>query len=355
MSVLARYIARSVLTYTALVMTVLTILVGLYLFVAQQDEVGVGRYTVMSAFIDTLCNLPNQIFTLLPIGSLIGALLALGSFARSSELIVMRTAGVSVFRLAGWVMVAGAVLTVVGWGIGEYVSPPLQQYAEQRKMLAKFNQLTSADSQDLWAKDGNRMVGVQSQSDAKSFGGVYILNFNDEQRLISVGHAASARVEQAGVWRLKNYVETRFEGNRAITSTQSQLDMETSLSPEFLGLVQRDPDAMTVRMLWRYIQHLRDNNFDTREYDTAFWSRIARAASMLVIVVLAVPFAFGPMRSTGTGVRTVIGILLGASFYLLARVLRNGGEIFDLSPFIMAWGPTALLAVVTAIAISRVR
>jgi len=90
-------------------------------------------------------------------------------------------------------------------------------------------------------------------------------------------------------------------------------------------------------------------------YETAFWARIARTVAVAIIVVLAVPFAFGPMRSTGTGVRTVVGIMIGVGFFLLARLLENGGAVFNLSPLAVAWLPTVVLMLITTVALARLR
>jgi lipopolysaccharide export system permease protein len=116
-----------------------------------------------------------------------------------------------------------------------------------------------------------------------------------------------------------------------------------------------DPETLTGAALLKYIRFLDANQLESTEYQTAFWSRVARTCTLLVIVVLAVPFSFGPMRSTGMGARMVVGILVGASFLLLAKLLANGGAVYDLHPLVIAWGPTTVLALVTAIAIARVR
>jgi lipopolysaccharide export system permease protein len=112
---------------------------------------------------------------------------------------------------------------------------------------------------------------------------------------------------------------------------------------------------LSVSELGNYIRHLRDNDLDSRAYETSYWARIARTVAVSIIVVLAVPFAFGPMRSTGTGARTVVGIMMGVAFFLLAKMMESGGEVFNISPFVSAWIPTVLLALITSIAVARVR
>lgn len=354
-TVLSRYVIRNVLAYTVLVMSVLLILIGLYLFLTQADELGTGRYGVMAALVVVLCRLPQQAFDLLPIGALMGSLLALGNLARGSELIVMRTSGVSVFRLSGWVALAGVVLTLITWGIGDYVAPNAERFADRYKTLAKTNQYSTLGSDDLWAKDGNVFLSVQKQSDINSFGGVYVLRFDEQRRLQSVGRADAAQLGDGQSWRLNRYVETRFDGDRVVSSQQPSVLLQTKLSAEFLGAAAADPETLTGTSLLRYIRYLDDNKLESDQYTTAFWTRVARTCTLLIIVVLAVPFSFGPMRSTGTGARMVVGILVGAAFFLMARLLSNGGAVYNLHPLAIAWGPTAVLMLATTIAIARVR
>ena len=134
-----------------------------------------------------------------------------------------------------------------------------------------------------------------------------------------------------------------------------EVEFQTRLSPEFLGLAVQDAESLPGRGLYSYIQHLKANGLDARSYEVAFWARIARTVAVAIIVVLAVPFAFGPMRSTGTGARTVVGIMIGVVFFLLAKMLESGGEVFNMPPLAVAWLPTALLAIITTFAVSRVR
>lgn len=354
-SLLSRYVIRAVLGNTALVMLVLLALSGLYLFITQQDDIGVGTFTIGDAFIYVGLSLPKYAFDLLPIAALIGSLLALGNLARTLELIVVRAAGVSTMRIASWVAAAGGILMVFTGLLGEVIAPPMEQYARQLKTFAKFNDYSMAGNRSAWAKDGDMMISVRQQSADNRYGGVYVFNFDAQRRLRSVGRANDARIDADNLWHLGNYVESRIDDDRVVTSQQATTELQTRLSPEFLGLAVLDPESLPGRGLHGYIQHLKENGLDARTYETAFWARIARTVAVAVIVVLAIPFAFGPMRSTGTGARTVVGIMIGVVFFLMAKMMESGGEVFNMPPVVVAWLPTALLAVVTTIAVSRVR
>jgi lipopolysaccharide export system permease protein len=355
MSVLSRYLIRAILGHTLLVMLVLLALSSVYLFFAQQDDIGVGTFTVEDAMLFVGLNLPQYAFDLLPIASLIGALLALGNLARSMELIVVRAAGVSTLRIGSWVAGGGAILMALTWIVGEYVAPPMEQYGRQMKTFEKNRDYSMAGNRSAWAKDGDTVISVRKQSADNEFGGVYVFKFDELHRLRSVGRANSASIGADNRWRLENYRESQVQEERVIATQQRTADLTTRLSPEFLGLAVLNPQSLPSRGLYSYIQHLRANNLDSRTYETAFWARIARTAAVAVIVILAVPFAFGPMRSTGTGGRTVVGIMIGVAFFLLAKMLESGGAVFDLPPIVIAWAPTFLLALLTTIAVARTR
>lgn len=149
-SVLARYVIRAVLGYTLLVMMVLLALSALYLFITQQDEIGIGTYSVEDAFLYVGLSLPQYAFDLLPIAALIGALLALGNMARSMELIVVRTSGVSTLRIAAWVALAGVGLMLLTGVLGELVAPPLEQYGRRMKTFEKFHDYSLAGNRSAW-------------------------------------------------------------------------------------------------------------------------------------------------------------------------------------------------------------
>jgi lipopolysaccharide export system permease protein len=221
-------------------------------------------------------------------------------------------------------------------------------------MLAKSNQIQASGAESLWAKDGNAFIAVQAQHSADSYGGIYVLRFDDQHHLQSVGHADAAKLLNTQL-QLHNFVETSFANDQTTVNKQPHAELTTSLSSDFIGAASKDPYQLTGNELRNFIRHLRDNQLETRDYEIAWWSRIARTASLLIIVMLAVPFSFGPMRSTGLGARMVLGILLGSVFFLAAKLLSDAGTVFHLQPLLVAWMPTVLLAIVTSVAISRVR
>lgn len=355
---LDRYLARTALLYTALVMGVLLSLGALFVFLGQQDDIGTGSYGMSDAFLFTAFQLPAQAFELMPVAALVGTLLGLGTLQRDSELVALRAAGVSVWRVAFAAAGGGLLLMLLMWVLGEGVAPPLDRYARQTKVFAKFADVelgTAAGTGGAWVRDGARVVSFGQQSADGSFGGMTLFEFAPDGRLVAMANASTARPLSAGRWQLADWRETRIGEGGVVARGPTDHELATTLSPDFLGLAVVNPASLSISGLWRYVDYQRSNGLDATPYAIALWSRIARTLSVVLVCMLAVPFVFGPMRSTGAGKRTVIGILIGVVFFLLTRTLENSGQVYGFDPVLIGWAPVALLAVVTATLIARTR
>ncbi len=354
MNTLDRYLYRTVLAYAGMAMAVLLILGGLFLFISEQSDIGTGNYTAGDAFVFSLLNLPQQAFELLPIGAMIGALTGLGNLAAGSELVVTRASGVSVWRVAWPVGLAGLSLSVLMFGLGEYLAPPMAQFAKREKTANELADVSFAGRSGAWIKDGNRILRVQTGEVDQAFGGVTLFELDGASRLAAIQTAQTIKVA-SGRWSLHDVAASRFGGERITAGTTPDETIVSTVNPEFLGLAATDPDLLTLRGLAGYIDHLRRNNLETAPNEIKFWSRIARVFAVIIVTLLALPFVFGPLRSTGAGTRTVIGILLGVVFFLITRTIENGGQLFGLNPVLVGWLPTAFVALCTFTAISRTR
>jgi lipopolysaccharide export system permease protein len=352
---LDRYLYRTVLVYTFMAMTVLLVLGGLVVFISQQGDIGVGNYSAGDAFLFTLLNMPQQTFELLPIGAMIGALMGLGNLASGSELVVTRASGVSVWRIAWPVGLAGLTLALIMYGVGEYAAPPMAQFAKREKTTSKLQDVSFAGSSTAWVKEGNLILRVQTGEVDRAFGGVSVFELDGPTHLRSIQRAARISVADPGRWSLHNVATSRFDKDRVEGDTVGELTMRSTVNPEFLGLAATDPQLLTLRGLAAYIDHLRRNSLETASYEIGYWSRIARLLAVVVVTLLALPFVFGPLRTTGAGTRTVIGVLLGVVFFLVTGTIEKGGQLFNLNPVLVGWLPTAVVGLCTLIAISRTR
>ena len=353
MSMLSQYLMRAILLSTALVLVVLLAIAGLFEFIAELDDVR-GDYQTPQAILYTLLRLPNLAFEMLPVAALIGSLLGLGALASGSEIIVMRSSGLSVGRLSRMVALSGFVLLVLTALLGEFIGPPLDFYARDMRMAARYQ--TGEDlGNSAWVKDGPVFLHLQKVSSEFEFGSIYVFRFNDNNELASIARAEKSGIDEQDNWVLENLRETRFSDD-GVQVTESTMAVESfEVNSELLGSSLAKPLSLSARGLLVYIDYLKRNNLDASQYESEIWYRVSRTLTVFVMPILSLAFVFGSLRSGGTGSRLVIGIVVGLAYYLASETLANSGQVFNLNPAIVAWLPFGILCLITFGALSRVR
>ena len=354
MNLLSTYLMRAILMTTLLVMLVLLALAGLFEFIGQLDSTE-GQYGIPEALLFALLRLPQLSFEMLPIAALIGALLGLGSLANNSELVVMRTTGLSVTDLAAMVAVSGGVLMVIMALIGEFIGPPLAYFARTMRDEARYEQQGRDIGSAAWVKDGPVILHLERINTEFEFGALYLFRFNEDSSLQSIARAENAGIDNADNWVLENFQQTRF-ADGSVQVVESSVEVESfDLDSEMLGITLVKPVSLSARGLMAYISYLNRNGLDAQRYETELWSRVARTVTVIVMPVLALAFVFGSLRSAGSGGRLMIGVLIGLAYFLASEMTANSGQVFNLNPAIVTWLPSFALLVVTVFALSRVR
>lgn len=355
MKIIHGYLSRAMIGTSAIVMSVLLALGGFIEFVGQLDDIGTGNYGIIQGFVYTLLKLPEMAFMMLPMAVLLGGLLGLGALANSSELIVLRAAGVSLASVALGVLRTGCGLALLGVVLGQYLAPPLERYSRQYRTFAMHGPSGVATGETAWVRDGNVIMNMSRLGDPSRFGGVYLFRLEPGSRLISIARADSAGLDESQRWTLNNYAGTYFFDDGVTTERARRSAAVSGLNPELLGLTVVRPEALDGLALWRYIRYLRDNELDSHRYEVALWSRLAAAVAIAPMCVLALPFTFGQMRRTGTGARMLLGVGIGLVYFLFSRALADGSEVYNLNAVLVGWLPTVLLIAVTLIALARTR
>jgi lipopolysaccharide export system permease protein len=169
---------------------------------------------------------------------------------------------------------------------------------------------------------------------------VHIYAFDDKYRLQSISHAARGEYQQDNLWLLHNVVQTRFEGTRTSVNKVMELQWRSVLNPSILDVLMVVPEQMALWELYAYLQHLRENNQETVRYEIAFWQKIIYPFAVLVMMVLALPFASFQAREGGVGARIVTGIMLGLGFHLANRLFGHLGLLNAWPPLFSAVAPT---------------
>lgn len=352
MMILGRYIARHVIGGTLMVALLLMALSAFLAFVAQFDDFH-NDYGLAEAIQFTLLSMPQQVYELFPMSVLLGSLIGLGAMASSHELTVMRASGISVFQLAGASLLGGLVLAVLCVLLAEFVAPQAEQQANRLKASTRLNQVSYLARGGVWARDGDVFLNVQHMLTEEKLAGIRIVEMSEDNEVERITEAESAEFI-AGRWVLQRIRESRLGDNSIDITRRANQPWQTTLSPEFLRLFVIAPDIMSTTRLLDYIHYLEENDLSTRKYWQVFWRRIITPFSVMVMVLLALPFVFGPLRSVGNGQRVVMGVLVGVSFYVINMMLGHSGVVFGLNPAVAAILPTTLAALVAVGFLRRV-
>jgi lipopolysaccharide export system permease protein len=355
MNRLDRYIARTVLGAVALVMAVLMVLGALFNFIDEQGSIGVGHYGMLEGLIFSLLNLPRFALNAFPAGVLIGAMLGVGALARSHELTAMRAGGMTRWRLAGTLLGCGLLLLLLGLAVGEYLAPRLEQLADERKAAARSESVNIVGAGGVWVRDGSLIINIAQRSSASLFGRILVFELGPENRLERIAHAARATKGAGKTWALGGYDESRFAGDTVAEGHEPLHQLPSSSSTDILQYAVVQPTEMAFSKLVEAIGERRANQEDVSRYLLALWSGLARSLAIPFGVLFALPFGFGAMRSAGSGARTTLGLAVGMIYFFLQRTIESGTVVFSLNPLILAWVPTALLALAGVTLLWRTR
>jgi lipopolysaccharide export system permease protein len=323
-------------------------------FVDELADAGTSGYTALYAALYSLLEVPGHVYELMPIAVLIGTIYTLARLAQSSEYTILRTGGLGPGRALSLLASLGLVFAVLTFLVGDYVAPVAEQQAAE--LRARYKGGLSAGRSGAWLKD--RRVGPDGERSysinigSTSAGGVLrhirIFEFDESGRLVQRIAAASGSVDQGGVWTLVDARTTRWSdaadgaNASAVDEVLLQTTWNSSLSADVVAAAVLPLSTMSTVELLRYIDHLSENEQAAQQYQIRFWKRALYPFACLVMVGLALPFAYLHARAGGVSLKVFGGIMLGISFVLLNNVAGHVGILRDWTPWLVAATPSTL-------------
>lgn len=353
--VLTRYIAREIFAASGLVLVAFLGLFAFFDFVNEVDEIGQGGYEMHHAMVYVAMILPGRVYELMPIVVLIATLYALTALAKNSEITVMRASGLSTALLLRILAGIGLVFVAVTFVFGEYLAPPAERAAQQWRLTATGSAVSNQLRSGLWVKDGRSIINVRVVRPDRTMENVRVYEFGEEQVLVSISDAARGVYDSgAKVWRLTRVMQTRFLDERTEVVELDGLDWRSDLSPEVLSVLMVSPERMSVATLFAYITHLRENRQNADRFEIALWKKVVYPFAVLVMMALALPFAFTHDRMGGVSVKVFLGVMLGVGFHLLNGLFSNLGVINAWPPALAALTPSLIFLLAATVMLIRV-
>ncbi len=253
---------------------------------------------------------------------------------------MLRAAGVTLARIIGAVMKSGLLLAVLAVLLGEWVAPPAEKAAQIMRSGALNNTITVTSQAGFWARDGENFVQVNDIFSDSALGGVTIYAMEGYQLREVISAKVANYVDNQ--WLLGGVQRSRLSESGVVTETRQELPWRSLLNPDLIGVVAVKPEFLSAWGLWQYVAFLDENGLDAGRYKQAFWKKIVSPLATAVMVFLAIPFVFGPLRSVTAGQRVVVGTFVGIGFYLVNEVFGFVGLVYGLNPLMSALLPTLL-------------
>lgn len=328
---------------------------GLFFFfdlISELNSVGHGNYKFGYAVLRVALQTPSRFYEIIPVAALISAIYVFAQMAANSEFTIFRVSGLATNQALRSLLKIGVPLVIITYLIGEFVGPYADQLSERVRLQALGASVSSNFQSGVWVKDTlaarengeqvTRFVNVGSLSPDSTISNVRIYEFDSKFQLQNVRIAQTGRYEPPGHWLLKGVTETELTPIKPVGGepadalnpvyrsqqvTLPEYRLRSDLTPQILSVLLVSPERMSLINLFRYIQHLRENQQDTQRYDIALWRKLLYPFAVFVMLVLSLPFAYLHTRAGVVGVKVFGGIMLGMSFQLLNTLFSHIGTL----------------------------
>lgn len=341
MRIIDVYIGRVITSTTFVTMAVFIGISGIIKFVEQMRAIGRGDYDLAHAGLYVLYGIPRDFEIFFPMSALIGGLIGIGMLASNSELIVMQSAGLSRLNIIKSVMKTATLLIILSMSVGEWLAPAGEAKAREIRAQAISGGSLITAKNGVWAKDGDYFVHIGEVLDKGQLKKVQIYGFN-EQLKIDSWLASEKALYQTDHWMLFNVDEFVLLGDEIITKRYPTKMWNSSLTPNKLGVVTVTPESLSLRGLIDYLEYLEVNQQDPSRYQLAFWRKIMQPLTVAVMLLVALSFIFGPLRSVSMGARIMMGVFTGILFFISNEVLGSLSLVYQLPPMFGAMMPSVI-------------
>jgi lipopolysaccharide export system permease protein len=354
--ILQRYIGVSVVKGWLLVLVILGLIFGLISFIQELEHTR-DNYNALAVARYTLLTLPNQLLSLAPVIALLGSIVALANLDRYNELTIVSCAGFSLAKLLGALALPTVLLMSVLWFSMEYVTPQLQQSAEQERKRLRDGGDEWLPGGGVWSTDGRRYIHLVKMSLDHVPGDISLFEFDESGQLVRALRATTAEVSKDRTWLFKEVREKQLVDGQLQTRTYPQLKITNLWSSDELPTLTLQIDSMNLSLLHSRSQYLANNGQPAEKYLNAFWQRLLMPLTVCAMALLATPISASVTagRDRSYGISLGIGAALGILFYLCSQILFSLGQVLDWSIPFVAILPTLIILACAFILLRRMR
>lgn len=326
-------------------------------YLGKSNGVGGGEiYQIRHALLYVTLLVPNHLYELMPISVLIGTIFVMARLAQSSEYTILRTSGLGPWRALKLLLMLGAIFVVFSFAVGDYLAPPSERAAQLLK--ARYQGKITVGQTGAWLKEkqayNTYVVNVKELSPENEMRGVQVFEFDNRGQVVSTTEAPVAEFSTSDAWVMKTALRAEFEvtsgtstagpgsppqAAKVARTTVQNFRWPTEITAEMVSVALLKPERMGTIDLFNYVRHLDANGQTAQRYEIEFWKKVFYPLSCLVMVILALPFAYLHFRSGGIAGYVFAGVMIGISFFLLNNVFGYIGNLNNWKPWLAAATP----------------
>ena len=288
--ILPRYVIRSALLAMTGAVLGLWLLQTIFSYLSELENI-TDSYTLKDALYYIFYRSPYFLVEFIPTGALLGAVIGLGLLANNSELIVMRAAGLSLYRIIGWVMLPATLFVLLALGVNQFVLPTANQYANAVKTEQTEQRLITINGYWSVNQIDNRqeVVYISRATNQGELGEVKRYDFMDGNltgalRAGSGTYQPDEAKDSVYTWRLNDIDEVAISSLGVDKAHSDERLLSLPIAPKDVHLLTREPEDLSLTDLVAHRQLMKYQGSRSLRHELAFWQKLLSPFAILSLV-----------------------------------------------------------------------
>jgi len=352
MKIRDRYIAKTLFTYTLVVLLVWLSIYSFFNFLAELSSVGKDGYTIISAFTYIILQLPEVAYKQASPIILLGCILGMGHFATTGQLLIFRVSGGSILKITLLTLKNSLIFVLFFIAIGEFLAPISSNLAKSNKSMAIASSSSSINQNGFWIRDGDNFINVKKNIDGTLFNGITVIEVNSSNEIERVIKSENAifdgdSLDMSGSEIFSIDESSSFD--RISLKERNSYDKTVSFDQDLINSLEKEPEDLSTWTLIKQIRFLSDNKLRSGVFEVELYKRLIQPITLIAMILLAMLFIFGSTRDVTLGRKIFFGVALGLSFEMLSRVASAMALGLDFSPFLSSILPSIAVMFIAVI------
>ena len=352
MKIRDRYITKTLLSYTIIVLVVWVSIYSFFNFLEELNSVGIGGYSILSAFTYIIIQLPEVAYRQASPIILLGCILGMGHLATTGQLLIFRVSGASILRITILTLKNSLIFIFFFILIGEFIAPISSNFAENSRSNALGNLSVSSNQEGFWIRDGSNFINVNRNIDGTFFSGITVIEVNSLNKIERVIKSENALFNGNSLDMNDSEIFS-IDGSNFIDNIslkkRNYYNKTVSFDKDLINSLEKEPEDLSTWTLIKQIEFLSDNKLRSGIFEVELYKRLIQPITLIAMILLAMLFIFGSTRDVTLGRKIFFGVTLGLSFEMLSRIASAMALSFDFNPLLSSILPTFVVMFIAII------